>query len=103
MAVRKRLTILADPETDTDVIKYFDGKGVTETGMKLLRVGIVLDEADLLDHLTMLLKKGIVENIGALESVKKSLEISALFNPEPEQKPPPESKKKSLTGFGSKK
>ena len=60
---------------------------------------MVLDEADLLDHITMLSDKGMIKSIGALESVKKALEISALFVPD--KKPEPPKPVKNRTGFGS--
>ena len=31
---KKRLTVLADPVADSDVVEYFEGKGVTENRLK---------------------------------------------------------------------
>ena len=99
---KKRLTILADPVDDADIVEYFKDKGVTETGLKLMRAALVLDEADLLDHITLLIKKGVSRDLGSLETIKKALEISALFevkeNPEPEPAPVKTSRKRLPIG-----
>ena len=96
---KRRLTVLADPETDSDVVKYFDGKPVTETGLKLIRGAMILDKAGLLDYLEMWRTNGMAADMTPIDLVKKALEISELLTAKSQNTPPVESK--SRLSFGT--
>ncbi len=98
---KKRLTILADRVVDADIIAFFEGRPITDTGLKLIRAAMVLDDADVLDHLTLLIGKKMVEKIGSRETLKKSLDISdMLSSPDSSKTTPAETSRKRVL-FGT--
>lgn len=77
---KRRLTILADEITDKDIVDYFNGRPVTETGLKLIRAGIVMDRCDVIDQLNLLVKKGLIEDIGPVETLIKAIEMMKMIS-----------------------
>ncbi len=82
---KKRITLILDPETDQDVIEYFEGKPITETGLRLIRGGLFLEKADLTDQLLLLKRKGLTTDLGDLGLLKKAIEIAEIMQANPAQ------------------
>ena len=52
---KERLTIMADPVINTDLIKILKSRGVTKEGLRLIRAGMMLDRSGLIDPINYIL------------------------------------------------
>ena len=69
---------MTDPVADAEVFDHLQKYGVTATGIKLLRLSMLLHRAGLVDHLALLIDKDIEENIGAAGVLKMALNMAEM-------------------------
>ena len=108
MSKPERLTILADPVKDADIIRQLKGNGVSNEGRKLLRLAMLLDRAELVQPLTYLMETGVEEKTSPVELVKMSLDMVEMIKGQsttiqPKEKPEPVKKpaEKLSSPFGA--
>lgn len=72
---KRRFTILADEKKDTDVIEFLEDRPITETGLRLIRAAMVMEKCDIIDQLNLLVDKGLIDDIGPMETLLKAIEM----------------------------
>ena len=94
---------MADPVTDRDIVERFNDKNITGTGLKLLRAGMILEAAGLLDQFMLLVDMGMSDKLGPLDTMKKAIEIHDMIQKEAgSSATSPVSEKKKASVFGGK-
>ena len=86
MSKKKRLTIMAAIGDDDDIINRFSNGEVTEPGLELLRGGLMLEKADILDALLLAQKKNS-SDVLPMDLLKQAIAIAELMTTQPASMP----------------
>ena len=91
---------MADPVDDADIVKYFKNRPITKTGLRLIRAAMILERADLLDTLSLLIKKGMTDTQSELATIKKAIALSEMMRPDVKMEPEPKQEEKKILSGG---
>ena len=79
----ERLTILANPTGDLELIEYLKEKGVSNHGRKLLNLTMLLKRADLLEPLLYVMETGVENRKSATDAVNIALNMAQMVRDDP--------------------